>query len=97
MPGDSKRGIPKFVDVEWTVTSPALEAWWKENISNRADKYSPQWNKDYEEAMSRVPRYTKRVDLTSILTPELIAQVRADRQNTQLKLIITFNNDEVDI
>ena len=97
MPGDSKRGMPKFVEVEWTVIDPALDAWWKENISNRTDKYSPKWNKDYQEAMSRVPRYTRRIDLTPIITPELIEQVRADHRNTQLKLIITFNNEDVDI
>lgn len=97
MPGDSQRGVPQFVEVEWTVTSPELDAWWGKNISNRPDKYSAKWNEDYKNAMSRVPRYTRRVDLTPILTPELIAQVRANRQTTNLKLTITFDNDQVSI
>ncbi len=97
MPGDSKRGMPKFVEVEWTVSDPATDEWWEENITNRTDAYSPKWKKDYQEAISKVPRYTKRIDLTPIITPELIAQVHADSQNTELKVIITFNNDDVRI
>ena len=97
MPRDSKHGAPRFVDVEWTVTTPALNAWWKENISNRADKYSEKWNKDYQEAMKRVPRHSRRIDLSRIISAELIEKVRADHPNTQLKLTVTFNNDEVDI
>lgn len=97
MPGDSKRGIPQFVEVEWTVTSPALDSWWEKNITNRTDKHSPQWNDDYETAMRRVPRYTRRIDLTPIITPELLAKVRADHQSTQLKLTVTFKNDDVSI
>lgn len=46
---------------------------------------------------AKASHHTKRVDLASTITPELAEQVRADRQNTQLKLIITFNNDDVDI
>ena len=97
MPGDGKRGVPQFVYVEWTVTNPELAAWWKENITDRTDKYSPGWKVDYQMAISRVPRYSRSIDLTTIITPELIAAVRADHQNTQLKLTVTFNNADVSV
>lgn len=97
MSGDSKRGVPQFVEVEWNVTSPELAAWWENNISNRPDKYSAKWNEDYKNAMNRVPHYTRSIDLTPILTPQLIEQVRANHQTTNLKLTVTFNNDQVSI
>jgi hypothetical protein len=96
MPGDGKRGMPRFVDVTWMVATAEYNAEW-EVLSSRQDKYSKQWNADVDAVNARAPHYTRRIDLTPIITPELIAQVRADRQNTQLKVIITFNNDEVDI
>lgn len=101
MPGDSKRGIPKFVDVEWVVPTDDFDRWAqaedkkpkgeinKDQLAQKLAEFQKRWNAN--------PKYLKSVDLTSVLTPELVEQVRADRQNTQLKLIITFNNDEVDI
>ena len=96
MPGDIKRGMPKFVEVEWMV---ATEEYQKEReiLNSRNDLYSNQWIQDSKRSNQRAPHYTKRIDLTSIITPELIAQVRADYQNTQLKVIITFNNEDVSI
>lgn len=97
MPGDSKRGVPQFVEVEWTVESDELRAEMDRVLYSRADKFSLAWREDYKQFMIKVPRYTRRVDLIPILTPELIAQVRANRQTTNLKLTITFNNDQVSI
>jgi hypothetical protein len=96
MPGDSKRGMPKFVDVEWMVATAEYEKE-REALHSRNDRYSEQWIQDSKRSNQRAPHYTRRIDLTPIVTPDLVEQVRADRQNTQLKLIITFNNDEVDI
>lgn len=96
MPGDSKHRLPKFADVEWMVATPEYDEEWK-ILSSRTDKYSKQWIADADTANAKAPHHTKRVDLTSIITPELVEQVRADRLNTQLRLIITFNNDDVDI
>jgi hypothetical protein len=96
MPGDSKHGLPTFVDVEWMVATPEYDEKWK-ILSSRGDKYSKQWIVDADAVNAKAPHHTKRVDLTSIITPELVDQVRLDRHNTQLKLIITFNNDDVDI
>lgn len=98
MPGDSKRPVPSFVDIEWTVESNELRAEMDHVLYSRADKFSDAWMKDFNEFMkTRVPRYTRRIDLTPIITPELLAKVRADRRGSLLKLIITFNNDQVDI
>jgi hypothetical protein len=98
MPGDSKRPVPSFVDIEWTVESNELRAEMDRVLYSRADKFSDAWMKEFNEFMkNRVPRYTRRIDLTPIITPELVAKVRADRRGSLLKLIITFNNDQVDI
>jgi hypothetical protein len=96
MPGDSKHGLPKFVEVEWMVATVEYQQE-REALNSRNDRYSDQWIIDSKRSNQRAPHYTKRVDLSSIITPELVEQVRSDRQNTQLKLIITFNNGDVDI
>lgn len=96
MPGDSKRGVPQFVEVEWMVATPQYDDEWKA-LSSRTDKYSKQWLTDVNAVNARAPHYTRRIDLTSIVTPALIEQVRANRANTQLKLTIRFNNDQVSI
>lgn len=106
MPGDSKRPVPEFVEVEWVLFSAEYQAR-KENFlrryPRRADRRSAEAKAEHElieaeEAnFSDWPRYTRRIDLRPILTPDLVAKVRADRRNTNLKLIITFNNENVDI
>ena len=96
MPGDSKRGMPRFVEVEWMVADTRYETAWK-NLANRSDKYSKEWISDVTTVNANAPQYIRRVDLTPILTPQLIEQVRQDSQNTQLKLTITFKYDQVEI
>jgi hypothetical protein len=96
MPGDSKRGMPTFVEVEWMVATAEYQRE-REVLHSRSDRYSDQWIQDSKQSNQRAPHYTRRIDLTPIITPNLVAQVRADRQNTQLKVIITFNNEDVDI
>ncbi|MDP2371422.1 hypothetical protein [Rhodoferax sp.] len=97
MPGDSQRGVPQFVEVEWSIWPASLNDEMNQTLYSRADKYSPGWRRDYEAFLARVVRHTRRIDLTPIITPALIEQVRADRANTQLKLTIRFNNDQVSI
>lgn len=96
MPGDSKRAVPQFVDVEWMVSTAEYRKE-REALDSRSDRYSKQWMQDSTRTNQRAPHHTKRIDLTPIITPDLVERVRADRQNTKLKLIITFNNDQVDI
>jgi hypothetical protein len=98
MPGDSKAGIPQFVDIEWIVPTPEYEKWSKQSqLKSSGDQYSQFGLSEYRREWAKNPRYTQRVDITSIVTPALVDQVRSNAQNTQLKLIITFNNDNVDI
>ena len=96
MPGDTKRGILQFVEIKWMVATLEYDNQ-RKTLSSRADKYSKQWIADVDVVNAKAPHYTKRIDLASIITPELIAQVRANAQNTQPKLIITFNNEDVGI
>ncbi len=98
MPGDRKRGVPKFVDVEWVAPTAEAEAWERnQDLLPNSVRYSTAGLAESKRISDQQPHFTKRIDLTTIITPQLLAQVRADAQNTQLKLIITFNNDEVDI
>jgi hypothetical protein len=96
MPGDSEYGPPKFVEIEWMVATPEYAEEWK-NLSSRTDKYSKQWIDDANAANARAPHHIKRIDLSAIINPRLKAEVRANSRNTLLKLIITFNDDDVDI
>lgn len=96
MPSDNKRGVPQFADIEWMVATPAYNRAWVE-LSHRTDKYSKQWMTDVDEVNANAPRYKRRIDLTPILTPELLTQVRANRKNTQLKLKVVFTDDDVTV
>ena len=98
MPGDSKRAVPQFVDVAWVERTAEYTAWSSEYHRRPAAlKYSAASTAEYKVEWSKQPHHTRRVDLRPILTPELLAQVRKDYRGTQLKLIITFNNEQVDI
>jgi hypothetical protein len=96
MPGDGKRGVPQFVDVAWMVATPEYEKDWA-ILERRPDRYSKNWRVTLNDVNARAPHYSKRVDLRPIITPELVDRVRSNAQNTHLKLIITFNNDDVNI
>jgi hypothetical protein len=96
MAGDSKRGVPQFVEVEWMVATPGYERSW-EGLKKREDKYSKLWMKDVDEVNAQAPHYYRRIDLIPFLTPELIAFVRANRSNTHLKLVVVFKDDNVSI
>ena len=98
MPGDSQRGMPTFVDVEWVIPNEDYRAFSaKVAETPHKDRKHDAIRAISERLWKANPTYTQRVDLTPIITPELVARVRADRQNTQLKLTITFNNDQVSI
>jgi hypothetical protein len=100
MPGDSKRGMPKFVEVEWDETTPESEsalAEIPERLGHVTQEERNAHDQKLKEAYSKRKKYIRRVDLTTIVTPQLIEQVRQDRQKTQLRLTIRFNNDQVEI
>ncbi|EPD39318.1 hypothetical protein HMPREF9701_03097 [Delftia acidovorans CCUG 274B] len=95
MPGDIKGGVPKSVEAEWVLHSEDFLAWSKNTPDN--ERYSKENREIYRKLWAANPHYVQRVDLTPILTPELIAKVQADRENTQLKMIVIFRDDKVEI
>ncbi len=96
MPSDNKRGLPQFVDIEWTVATPQITSM-RESRDKHHELYSNAWIAETKEINLATPIHKRRVDLTPILTPELLAQVRANRRNTQLKLKVVFTDDDVGI
>ncbi len=96
MPGDSKRGVPQFVEVEWMVSTPEVERLRAKRDRDFSD-YSRPWIDETNRINANSPRYTRRIDLTPILTPELLAQVRANRSTTHLKLTVVFQGENVSI
>ena len=100
MPGDSKRGMPQFVEVEWfqeTAESKALQ----ESVQQPQGTVTKQLWDDYlrklEEVRERGFTYRKRIDLTPILTSVLIAQARNNPKTTNIKLVVIFKDDQVSI
>jgi hypothetical protein len=95
MPGDTQGGIPRSVEIEWFIYSNEFLDWSKN--TPQEIKYSSKSDEIYEKLWATNPHYVQRVDLTPILTPELISKIRADRPNTQLKMIVIFRDDKVEI
>jgi hypothetical protein len=95
MSGDIKGGVPKSVEAEWISYSQEFTNW---------SKNTPYWEKDSKENNDIFDKlwptnstYIQRIDLTPILTPELIEKVQADREKTQLKMIVIFIDEKVEI
>lgn len=95
MPGDIKGEVPKSVEAEWVLHSEEFLAW--SNNTPDDERYSKENREIYRKLWAANPHYVQRVDLTPTLTPELIAKVQADRENTQLKMIVIFRDDKVEI
>lgn len=88
--------VPEEIVVSWTVATPAVvEARRLRDLSFK--HYSPPWMAETARINKAAPRYTQRIHLKPLLTPALIEQVKSDRHGTQLKLLIKFNQDKVDI
>ncbi|TBO32929.1 hypothetical protein EYS42_07140 [Aquabacterium lacunae] len=100
MSGDSKRGAPEFVDVVWSESTPQAEAALS-RIPKLSGKVSVEQQASRKKLLDDAYRlrnnYTRRIDLTPILTPELVTQVRANRANTNLKLMVVFKGEDVTI
>lgn len=95
MPGDLKEGISNFIEVEWFLHSEEFLAWSNNTPDN--ERYSKENREIFRKLWATNPHYVQRIELTPILTPELIAKVQADRSNTQLKMIVIFRDDKVEI
>jgi len=98
MPGDRQQVIPQFVEVEWVEPDDAFKSWTAELGKQPASvQYSRENRETNRKLWSANPRYARRIDLIPIITPELLAEVQTDHLNTQLKLTITFDDDDVNI
>lgn len=104
MPTDSKHGVPQFVDIEWFVSTPEYRAAFSEykqrlplrgGMISKEELIQQKIERETIETLGRT--YKRRIDLTPILTPELLTQVRANRRNTQLKLKVVFTDDDVTV
>ena len=95
MPGDRKGGIPQSVEAEWILHGEEYSAWSK--ITPDSEFYTKENQSIFKKLWAANPHYIQRVDLTTILTPDIVAQVRADRKNTQMKMTVIFRDDKVDI
>ncbi|MFN4267154.1 MAG: hypothetical protein ACK4F8_15560 [Aquabacterium sp.] len=88
--------VPEEIVVEWSVATPeVVEA--RRYRNARFKLYSPQWMEETARINETAPHYLQRIDLKALLTPELINQVKSDRRGTQLKLLVKFNHDKVDV
>lgn len=96
MAGDSKRGVPQFVEVEWAIATPEIQAL-RSKRNQLFSTYSKPWMDETDRINAITPHHTRRIDLTPILTPELLAQVRANRTTTRLMLTVVFKDDNVSI
>ncbi len=96
MPGDSKRGLPQFVDVEWVVTTPAIKALQQSRNSN-FELYKQPWMEETDRINSITPKYLRRVALNELLTPALLEALRVNPKSGNIKLTVKFNNDQVKI
>jgi hypothetical protein len=104
MPFDNKRSVPQFVDIEWFVSTPEYRAAFSEykqrfplrgGMISKEELMQQKIEREKIETLGRT--YKRRIDLTPILTPELLTQVRANRKNTQLKLKVVFTDDDVTV
>lgn len=64
---------------------------------NTAGRIAKEGEAEYKREWAKLPTHRQRVDLRPVVTPELLKTVRADGNNTQLKLTFTFNNDKLDV
>ena len=96
MPGDSKRGVPQFVDVEWSIETPEIK-----KLRAKRDQdftyYSKSWIEEIKRINALNSNLIRRIDLAPILTPELLAKARANPGNVNLKLTVAFKGEDVTI
>lgn len=100
MPGDSNRGVPRFVEVEWTQETAESKAMFERLQQPKGMVSKEAWStytQKLDEVYKKGLRYTRLIDLTPILTPELLARIRANPKSGNVKLTVTFNNDQVSI
>ena len=98
MPSKHQSGMPKYVEVEWEEATTESEAALGKVTDLEGRISSAEWA-SYKQALDNAyalrSHFTRRIDLSSILTPELIAQVRANSNTTNLIVVVIFNGEDV--
>jgi hypothetical protein len=99
LPSDSKYPVPRYVEITWTVPTDDFNKWAEDADHAAKGRLTPSQVSaneiEFQKRWASNPHYTKCIDLTKAITTKLVEQVHADRQNTQLKLIVTFDNSNV--
>jgi hypothetical protein len=98
MPADSRTGMPKFVDIAWSEVPPEAEAAVSKVPKLKSIQPAAE-RADIKQALERAYAlyrpHTRRIDLTSIITPALLAQIRANRSTTNLQMTVIFKDGDV--
>jgi hypothetical protein len=98
MPDDKLGKMPTWVELRWLNLTPDFEQWSAEEEKKPVtEQRSPSNVAEYNRRRAALPSQSKRIDLTPLITPDLVARVKADRRNTQLKLTFTFNNEQLNV
>ena len=64
MPGDSKREVPQYVEVEWLVTTPNIKM--LQSIRDKKfEAYKQAWMDETSRINSMTPKHIRRIDLTN--------------------------------
>lgn len=98
MPGDSQRPVPQWIEAEWVEYSAEFKVWAeREEKLPQETAYTKERREEYAKAWATNPVFVRRVDLTGILTPEIIARARKNPKTTNVKLKVIFKDDQVSI
>jgi len=98
MPDDKTGKMPTWVEFRWMNFTKEFQDWSAiEEAKPKSIQQLPSNVAEYERRRAALPNHTRRIALTTLVTPDLIARVKADRRNTQLKLTFTFNNEQLDV
>jgi len=100
MPSDPRGGMTTFVDIEWDEVSPEAEAAVNKvpkqrSIQSAAERAAIK--QALERAYALYRPHTRRIDLTSIISPKLLAYVRANRSTTNLQMTVIFKDGDVTV
>lgn len=96
MPDDMKGKMPTWVEYEWVIMTDEYKQWSAaEGRKPAREQYSAASTAEWKSRWASLPHFAQRIELRNIVTPELVAQVRANRKTTQLKITLIFEGDHV--
>lgn len=100
MPGDSNRPVPRFVEITWwqeTLESIELQKSVEMPKGSISKEIWADFLRRQDEVRAKGLTFHRTVDLTSVITPALLAEVRSNPRGTNLKLLVLFGNGNVTI